>query len=443
MSRSRPGTTTRGRAGILAMMGRGRALLGVPVALAVVAALAAAASGNPPRSGPGATTTRIAAFSAQASQVRLTHASQASQSAPSRASQPMSALPAAPLVSGSWRLLPRTPVTKAPDQALTVWTGKKMIIYGIRHTPSGTFFRRFNVAYLPGPNAWRQLPRGPRPVNNGEGGNVAVWTGSKMLVLGPTAGAYNPATSTWRPVSREGPGATEGAVTGWTGHQVLVWGGVCCAPSNSGRAYHVRTNAWTVMPAAPLTPRAFPAGAWTGRELVVAGGYVRAAGTGAVKTFRNGAAYNPATGTWRRLPLMPRPRSNAQAVWDGKEVLFLGGFRAPRTAPATRGMAYNPATNTWRRLPAMRFGRVGFAAVWTGRHVLVWGGVSGRTGTALPPHGEAYNPATNTWTALPAAPLHGRAGPIAVWTGHQMIVWGGNFGNTAYTDGAAFTPRRP
>jgi hypothetical protein len=69
--------------------------------------------------------------------------------------------------------------------------------------------------------------------------------------------------------------------------------------------------------------------------------------------------------------------------------------------------------------------------------------VSGRNGTALPPHGEAYNPATNTWTALPAAPLRGRAGPIAVWTGHQMIVWGGSFGNTGYTDGAAFTPRRP
>ena len=140
---------------------------------------------------------------------------------------------------------------------------------------------------------------------------------------------------------------------------------------------------------------------------------------------------------------MPRPRTGAKAVWDGREVLFLGGFRARGTALATRGMAYNPATNTWRRLPAMPFGRNSFAAVWTGRHVLVWGGVSGRNGTVLPPHGEAYNPATNTWTALPMAPLHGRAGPIAVWTGRQMIIWGGEFGNTAYTDGAVFTPRTP
>jgi hypothetical protein len=442
MSRHRPGTTTHGRAGILATMGRGRALLGVPIALAVAAALAAAAAGGPLSSGPGAATTRIAAFSAQASQVRLTRASQASQSGLSRASQPTSALPAAPLVSGSWRLLPRTPVTMAPDQAVTVWTGKKMIIYGIRHTVSGTFFQRFNIAYLPRASAWQRLPSGPRPVNNGEGGNVAVWTRSEMLVLGPTAGAYKPATSTWRRVSRKGPGATDGAVIGWTGHQVLVWGGVCCNPSNSGRAYRVATNTWTAMPAAPLAPRAFPAGAWTGKELVVAGGTVRTAG-GAVKGSRSGAAYNPATRTWRRLPLMPRGRYSAQAVWDGREVLLLGGFRAPGTAPAGRGMAYNPATNTWRLVRAMPFARDGFAAVWTGRHVLVWGGVSGRNGTSLPPHGEAYNPATNTWTALPAAPLHGRADPIAVWTGHQMIVWGGDFGSTAYTNGAAFTPRRP
>jgi len=78
--------------------------------------------------------------------------------------------------------------------------------------------------------------------------------------------------------------------------------------------------------------------------------------------------------------------------------------------------------------------------VWTGRHVLVWGGVTGRTGTLLPPHGEAFNPATNTWMRIPPSPLHGRENPISVWTGHQMIVWGGDFGSTAYINGAAFTP---
>jgi len=63
-------------------------------------------------------------------------------------------------------------------------------------------------------------------------------------------------------------------------------------------------------------------------------------------------------------------------------------------------------------------------------------------GTYQPPaHREAYNPATSQWTALPGAPVHGRADPVAVRTGRQMIVWGGWAATVDTTDGAAFTPR--
>jgi hypothetical protein len=89
----------------------------------------------------------------------------------------------------------------------------------------------------------------------------------------------------------------------------------------------------------------------------------------------------------------------------------------------------------------MPFSRADFAAVWTGSQVLVWGGVTGSSpASPVPPHGEAYDPATNQWTALPEAPLTGRAFPTAVWTGSQMIVWGGDTTSQNYTDGAAYTP---
>jgi hypothetical protein len=130
---------------------------------------------------------------------------------------------------------------------------------------------------------------------------------------------------------------------------------------------------------------------------------------------------------------MPRREAAATTVWDGKEILFLSG-NGPHGL-MRRGLAYNPATNRWRLLPAMAFPRTGFAAVWTGRQLLVWGGLT--DGGTPPPHGEAYTPATGKWTALPASPLRGRAAPIAVWTGRQMIVWGGSF-----ADGAAYTPAR-
>jgi hypothetical protein len=176
-------------------------------------------------------------------------------------------------------------------------------------------------------------------------------------------------------------------------------------------------------------------GAWTGRDLVVAGGFTfRPDDT--FKPFRDAASYNPSTRKWRKLPPMPRRRWGATAVWDGKEILFIGGFTGTPRQLAVHGMAYNPATNRWRWLPKMAYTRSGFAAVWTGRQMLVWGGLT--AANTAPAYGEAYNPATNAWTVLPAAPLRGRAAPVAVWTGRQLIVWGGS----GFTDGAAYTPAR-
>jgi hypothetical protein len=44
------------------------------------------------------------------------------------------------------------------------------------------------------------------------------------------------------------------------------------------------------------------------------------------RIYRDGAAYNPLTRTWRKLPPMPAGRYGGIALWDGTEVLFLGGY---------------------------------------------------------------------------------------------------------------------
>jgi hypothetical protein len=329
--------------------------------------------------------------------------------------------------AGTWKKLPAAPITKAPVTMVSVWTGREMIIHGIQ------FPRGITFAYHPAARTWVRLADGPQPatVNSAD---VAVWTGSRMLVPGLTSGSYDPATNTWRKIARPGV-SLSGAVTGWTGRQFLAWGGTCCEDtSRDGMAYNPATNTWRNLPAAPLQPRAGASGAWTGKELVVAGGH-----NFRKTSFRDAAAYNPSTGTWRKLPQMPRALTfGVPALWDGKEILFL-------STSSARGLAYNPAQNRWRLLPAMPLPRFGFAAVWTGHRVLVWGGLAGSNPTWAPPaHGEAYNPAANQWTALPASPLRGRAFPSAVWTGHQMIVWGGNIPRATtdifFTDGAAYTP---
>ena len=111
---------------------------------------------------------------------------------------------------------------------------------------------------------------------------------------------------------------------------------------------------------------------------------------------------------------------------------------------------YDPATNTWKRLPPAPISpRTGAAAVWTGTEMLVWGGADSESSLAGDTHvaadGAAYDPRTETWRRLSASPLAARHDPIAVWTGDRLVVLGGQpvvsqaveFG---YADGATYDP---
>ena len=59
-------------------------------------------------------------------------------------------------------------------------------------------------------------------------------------------------------------------------------------------------------------------------------------------------------------------------------------------------------------------------------------GLGACTGTSLA--------GTDWWEILPAAPISARSGPSVVWTGSQMLVWGGNDGTTRFGDGALYSP---
>jgi hypothetical protein len=386
----------------------------VPLALGVVIVVAGASGSAQASTGQAATAARAAAASSPR--------------------QFTAGAPNAPAAAGTWKLLPAVRVTRQLGNLVSVWTGHEMIIHGTVGTPT---HGRVTLAYRPATNTWRRLARGPAWLAV-ESGDVAVWTGSRMLIFGQTNAAYNPAASHWTPIP--GPGGPSSRVLGWTGHQLIMWLGSCCGGGSDGaEAYNPATHTWHKLPAAPLQTRSAASGTWTGRELVVAGGITPDGGS----TFRNGAAYDPVTRTWRKIAPMPLGHWAATAVWDGKEILFIGGRAGWPGRLAVRGLAYNPRTNHWRWLPKMGYPRDGFAAVWTGHQLLVWGGLT--AANIPPPHGEAYNPVTNKWTALPASPLRGRASPTAVWTGRHLIVWGGYIpGNTTppenFTDGAAYTP---
>jgi hypothetical protein len=116
---------------------------------------------------------------------------------------------------------------------------------------------------------------------------------------------------------------------------------------------------------------------------------------------------------------------------------------APTTPPVS---AAELATDHWSTLPpAPIVGRTEQATVWTGSQMLIWGGFAGDNNTRFLADGAAFSPATNQWSVLPVSPLSARAEVASTWTGTDLFVWGGydsRPGNEfdATADGALYDP---
>ena len=84
-------------------------------------------------------------------------------------------------------------------------------------------------------------------------------------------------------------------------------------------------------------------------------------------------------------------------------------------------------------------GRTYHTAVWTGSEMIVWGGQN--ENFVYLNTGGRYNPSTDSWTATnntnapTARSLH-----TAEWTGSEMIVWGGSNGNNVVNTGGRYNP---
>jgi len=189
-----------------------------------------------------------------------------------------------------------------------------------------------------------------------------------------------------------------------------------------------------------VEPRSQHTAVWTGSEMIVWGGISHGQRNG------SGGRYDPATDTWRPLSNAgaPSARDAHVAVWTGAEMIIWGG--SERVGNLVRvvntGGLYDPATDTWRptsmqQAPAARRDHT---AVWTGTEMIVWGGVDD-SGTALGT-GERDDPVSDTWTTVSIYGSGGARVPhTAVWTGTEMIVWGGHDEVSPYSNtGARYDP---
>lgn len=176
---------------------------------------------------------------------------------------------------------------------------------------------------------------------------------------------------------------------------------------------------------------------WTGSEMIIWGG-----DDGNAIAKNSGARFDPASDAWSSTSFTgaPSARSQHTAVWTGTQMIIWGGFSGAFNFVALRGGArYDPQADTWTPVTAVNqpSARVNHTAVWTGTEMIVWGGFSCLACTnAELGTGARYNPGTDTWTPIASANAPAARGlHTAIWTGSKMIVWGGqnDAGNASLT----------
>ena len=189
--------------------------------------------------------------------------------------------------------------------------------------------------------------------------------------------------------------------------------------------------------------RTYHTAIWTGTDMVVWGGQSSSSSYAA-----DGAQYNLASDTWKMLPAAPiLGRYGHTAVWTGKSMIVWGGYSSGAYRNDGAILDFSGATPTWITMapaPTTLAGRYNHTAVWTGTEMVVWGGSGSTcTGGSYCSDGAAYNPSTNAWRMLGTSTIAGRYYHSALWNGSKMIVFGG-YGSSCSgsycADGAVWEP---
>ncbi|MDB6121639.1 MAG: hypothetical protein JWQ71_632 [Pedosphaera sp.] len=234
------------------------------------------------------------------------------------------------------------------------------------------------------------------------------------------------------------PSSRHGHTAVWTGSEMIIYGGLNANYLNDGARYNPGNQTWSAIAAnASLEPRQYHTAVWTGSKMIVWGGYDNG-------TYLNdGGLYDPAANSWSSVTTSGAPsvRDAQVAIWTGSEMIIWGGYNNNTGHYLGDGARYNPGNNSWTAMATVNapVARYFHTAVWTGTEMIVWGGSNGDN--AFLNTGARYNPANNTWTAISTtgAPS-ARYYQAAVWTGTEMIIWGGYNASGYLNTGARYNP---
>jgi N-acetylneuraminic acid mutarotase len=347
-------------------------------------------------------------------------------------------------IHDTWAVISTAGAPPARQDHTAVWTGTEMIVWG--GFAAGTYFGG-GGRYLPSADTWLPMTSAGAPLPRTQ--HVGVWTGSEMLVWAgygggasyfESGGRYLPAQDRWTPtIWSNAPRPRHGASAVWTGNVLIVWGGLNAdEPLNTGSRYDPLTDSWSpTAPTGDTRLRVFHTAVWSGSEMLVWGGEP------CPWPHDFGGRYDPIADTWQSIDFTTEPlfRRRHTAVWTGSRMLVWGGLTCETATSVTdSGALYDPVANLWTPLTASGAPtpRQEQTALWTGSEMLVWGGRDGGTPVKYFNTGGRYDPLAGSWSTIAKAGSPSpRTGHTAVWTGSGMIVWGGT-GSTDFNTGGIY-----
>src|SRR5207237_7294041 len=117
-----------------------------------------------------------------------------------------------------------------------------------------------------------------------------------------------------------------------------------------------------------------------------------------------------------RKQALPQSQSVAGETEHITEERVLTGYSLPALSDTA-----STCDDGWSSLTDLPARRANHSAVWTGSEMIVFGGINYERSVGT---GDRYNPATDSWSrvSLTNAPI-ARNNHSAVWTGTEMIVW--------------------
>ena len=167
-------------------------------------------------------------------------------------------------------------------------------------------------------------------------------------------------------------------------------------------------SSWSVLPPAPVGARTGHVVADLDGAVAVWGGYQQE------RPLRNGALFDPGTGTWKTMRDAPAVERGHVPVEAGNALLLLD---------EQKPMAYERVLDRWHELAPPPIGEgvvLSNLAAWTGRvAVVLTAEPRGPPGPTL-----AYEPMRDSWSKLPPPPVDITNDHALVWNARDLLLFG-------------------